>query len=209
MDLGKLVGGMDLEKTKDVVDLIWDNKERLGDLFEVLGDNKDSVLRLLGALPALLESVGGGVESAGDGALRAAHVLVGEDAKGGATALLGQGATALDACREQLADAASLLGKVAEELADIGMPDIDAKYTEVVGLKVIKGLDISTKPVFAGPAERIGAGSTALAGVSGQLEALAGNMRELGDVLAGAGKELAGVGTQLSASGAKLRSLTS
>ncbi len=209
MDLGKLVSGMDLEKTKDVVDLVWDNRDRLGDLLNVLGDNKDTLLKLLGALPALLESVGGGVENAGQGALRAANVLVGEDAKGGATALLGQGASALDACREQLADAATLLGKVAAELTDIGIPDIDTKYTEVVGLKVISGIDINVKPVFAGPAERITAGSTALTGVSSQLEALAGNMRELSQVMSGAGRELAGVGTQLTESGAKLRSLTS
>jgi hypothetical protein len=208
VDLGKLVSGMDLEKTKDVVDLVWDNKDRLSDLMDVLGDNKDNLIKLLGALPALLESVGGGVESAGQGALRAATVLVGEDAKGGATALLGQGASALDSCREQLADAASLLGKVSEELADIAVPDIDTKFTEVMGLKVISGVNVSKKPVFAGPAGRIGAGSTALSGVSTQLEALAGNMRELSEVLSGAGKELAGVGTQLSESGAKLRSLT-
>jgi ABC-type transporter Mla subunit MlaD len=58
---GDLLGDLDVDRVRDVVDLVW--------------DNKDELLALVSTLPGLLGDVGEHMQSAGDGAARAGAFL--------------------------------------------------------------------------------------------------------------------------------------
>lgn len=98
VDIGKILGGIDLDDVRGAVDLVVRNK----DILDKLQD-----------LPAMLSTFGDRLADAGGQARNAANALVGDDGKGGAASALGAIGATLDGCKEQLGTATSLLGAAA------------------------------------------------------------------------------------------------
>lgn len=106
MDIGKLLGGIDVDDVKGAVDLVLKNK----DLLTKLQD-----------LPNLFNTFGQRLADAGDQARNAAHALVGDDGQGGAARALGNVGTTLDGCKDQLGKATGLLGSAAGAAKSVPM----------------------------------------------------------------------------------------
>jgi hypothetical protein len=207
VDLGDLLGGLDVGDAKKALGFVLDNQDDFGRLLQLVKDLPDDIVGFLGQLPQLLETVGDGLAEAGEQAAQAAHALVGDDGKGGAKGALAGGADVMSAAKDQLAKAAGLLSGLAGELHDIGIPSIEPKYTKVAGINVISGVDVASHKLLEGPAKTLTEGADTVNGVAGNLGLLTGSMRELSDILGSVGAALAGLGEKLSGSGASVRTL--
>ena len=184
----------DVEKVVEVVNLVWNNREKFLDLIE--------------NLPKLLQNTGDSIESAGESAMKASLFLSG-DKKGSPNA--GQiselAANALESSLDEIAAAAKIMAKIGQELDDIRIPNIRPKYMELMGNKIISGLDIGEEGLLDNAADRLKDGSDRMENMGKQLKLVADNLRELGGVLTDTGKDLNNVGVQLKHSGGTLRSL--
>ena len=184
----------DVEKVVEVVNLVWNNREKFLDLIE--------------NLPKLLQNTGDSIESAGESAMKASLFLSGEK-KGSPNA--GQiselAANALESSLDEIAAAAKIMAKIGQELDDIRIPNIRPKYMELMGNKIISGLDIGEEGLLDNAADRLKDGSDRMENMGKQLKLVADNLRELGGVLTDTGKDLNNVGVQLKHSGGTLRSL--
>jgi len=184
----------DVEKVVEVVNLVWNNREKFIDLIE--------------NLPKLLQTTGDSIESAGDSAMKASLFLSG-DSKGSPSAgkISELAANSLESCLDEISAAAHIMEKIGQELDDIRIPSIRPKYTELMGNKIISGLDIGEEGIMDKAADRLKDGSDRMDNIGKQLKLVAGNLRELGGVLTDTGKDLNNVGVQLKQSGGTLRSL--
>jgi len=207
VDLGDLLGGLDLDDAKKAIGFVLDNQDDFGRLVQLLKDLPDGVVGLLGQLPKLLDTVGEGLAEAGKQAANAAHALVGDSGDGGARRALTGGADVMGSAKEQLAKAAGLLSGLAGELNDIGVPSVEPKYTKVAGINLISGLDIGTHKLLEGPARTMTESADTVNGVADNLGLLTGSMRELSDILGAVGEALSGLGQKLSESGGSVRTL--
>lgn len=190
--MGKL-DDFDFDRVKEVVNLVWNNREKLMDLLE--------------NLPELLRDTGESIESAGESAVKASNFLAGDDgANAGEMSKLAS--KALDSCTKEVAAAARIMASLGDELDAIRIPSIKPKYIDVLGSKVVGGLDFGEEGIMDNAAERLKNGAERLTDISSDLQKVSVNIRELGSALTEAGKDLNNVGVQLKQSGGKLRSLT-
>lgn len=190
---------IDMQKVVEVVNLVWNNREKIMDLIE--------------NLPALLQDTGKSIESAGESAMKASLFLAGAQKGAGKDApsageLSVLAATALDRCYKEISAAAKIMEGLGQELDDVRIPSVRPKYIELMGSKVIGGLEIGEEGLLDKAATRVKSGSARLHEIGNDLQAVSKNMRDLGGVLTDAGKDLNNVGVQLKQSGGKLRSLT-
>ncbi len=113
MDLGKLLGAVDLDEVREVVDLVLQNKDLLGRLRE---------------LPELFASFADGLDSAADQARSAGVVLVGSDGDAGVRGTLGDAATSLVGIAPSLGQGVSLVGDAAEGIGKLPLLDTPARH---------------------------------------------------------------------------------
>lgn len=185
----------DMEKVVEVVNLVWNNREKFIDLIE--------------NLPEMLRNTGDNIESAGNSAINASAFLMG-DKKGGPSAgkMSEQAANALERCFKEIQRASQVMEGLGNELDNIKIPSVKPKYIEVLGNKVIGGIDFDEDGLFDNPAERLQDGAGRLNEIGKDLSEVAKNMRQLGGMLTETGKDLNNVGEKLKSSGSTLRSFS-
>ena len=196
-----------MDSVGDTVEWVVDNKDALGKAIDFIRDLDDRIPELIRVLPGLLASLGGGLTEAGEQAQRAAVTLLGDDGEGGARAVLGRGSEALSGMTEQLGGAATMLSGVADDVAKVGIPSFEAKYSEVVGFRVISGVEIETSPILKGPAEKLKSGADTVTDVTRNLGSLADDLTQLAVVMGTIGQALDGLGERLGSSGQQIRGL--
>lgn len=185
----------DMEKLVEVVNLVWNNREKIMDLIE--------------RLPEMLRETGDNIESAGDSAIRASHFLVGDEKDGTSASKMSElAANALERSYDELQAVAKAMARFGEELDEIKIPSVKPKYIEVMGQRVISGVDIDQDGLLDNPAKRLKEGSTRLTDIGKDLSEVATSMRQLGGMLTDTGKDLNNVGEKLRTSGGTLRSFS-
>ena len=191
--LMKRFDDLDMDKVIEVVNLVWNNRERIMDLIE--------------NLPEMLKNTGDNIESAGESAINASAFLTGGK-KGGASAskMSDLAAGALERCFDEIKSASKVMEALGKELDDIKIPNVKPKYIEVLGNKVIGGIDFDEDGLFDNPAKRLQDGAGRLNVIGKDLGEVAKNLRELGGMLDDTGKDLNNVGEKLKNSGSTLRS---
>jgi ABC-type transporter Mla subunit MlaD len=190
-----LFDDFDAEKVMEVVNLVWNNREKFIDLVE--------------QLPEMLQQTGDTISSAGESAVQASLVLSGgKDEDSGADDLLRQAAVALDKCTRGIAAASTVMGRVGGQLDEVRIPSVKPQFTEVMGFNVISGLDLGEESLLGKAADQLREGSGDLQEIKENLQAVAGNMRQLGTALAKVSGDLNNVGLQLQESGGTLRSVS-
>lgn len=195
-----------------VVRFVKDHGDDVLGVVDFVRDHGEDLIDFVKRLPDFLGDVGDGMQAAGSTATRAANFLGGDgdDAnEGGVMDLANFAAEAFEAVQGELEVAVKLLGRLGEELTDLAIPSIEAEYTEVVGLRVISGLDIGRSHPAAGAAKEIVDGGERLGAIAGQVSEAASKVRELGVRIGDMGSELGGAGEELSSSGLKLASFES
>ncbi|MFT5196733.1 MAG: hypothetical protein ACI9EW_004188 [Cellvibrionaceae bacterium] len=187
----------DMEKVMHVVNLVWDNKDRF--------------LELIEKLPDMLNDTGTSIEAAGDSALAASSLLMGDPKSKTPSAgkISEMAADALERCQVEIANAAKIMEKFGVELDDIQIPSFKPEYKEVMGFNVITGVDMSENKMIDNAAERLKGGSDRMEEISKDLKSVAGYLRQLGGTLTNTGEGLDNVGHKLKESGGTLRSLIS
>jgi hypothetical protein len=186
----------DMEKLVEVVNLVWNNREKIMDLIE--------------RLPEMLETTGDNIESAGESAVNASLFLMGDEKKDSPSAgsMSVMAAGALERCYKEIQAASKVMESLGEELDAVRIPSVKPKYIELMGNRVIGGIDFDEKGLLDDPANRLKDGSDRLQDIGKDLFEVAKNMRELGGMLTETGKDLNNVGVQLKKSGTTLRSFS-
>ena len=184
---------IDPKKVVEVVNLVWNNRDKFLDLIE--------------RMPALMRETGNSIESAGTGAMKASVFLVGDDdGAPSAKDISVMAANALERCQTELAEAARVMAKLGDEIDDIRIPSFRPKHTELLGIKVVNGFEVGENPVIDNAASRLTHGASRLNEIGKDLRLVAENLRDLGGVLADTGGDLNNLGDQLRQSGQTLRS---
>lgn len=186
-------GDLDPKKVVHVVDMIWDNRSKFMTLIE--------------DLPEMLQKAGDGIEAAGKSALTTSVMLVGGGEKPGASAISELAAEALENAQKELTDVGGLLERLGGELDGVNIPSFKPDYSEVMGIKVMSGVDVGENKLIDNAADKLQSGATRLGAVGDDLERLAQHLRDLGATLDDAGKSLDSVGNKLMGSGDSLRAL--
>ncbi len=193
----KILGGFDdfdLDKVREVINLVWNNREKF--------------IHLIENLPHLLDDTGESIESAGVSAMKASVFLSGDDKDSPSAGDLSDiAAKALDRCYTELNQAAKLMDSLGRDLDKVRIPSFKPTYSEVLGHKLMSGIDFGEEGLLDNAADRLKDGSDRLEAIGKDLRLVSGNLRELGGVLTDTGKDLNNVGVQLKKSGGQLRSL--
>lgn len=203
--------GVDPDRVKDVVSAVWDHKDDVASAVEFVRDHGDDLVRLAARLPELLGSVSEFLTGAADDARGAAAFLTGDGgAEGsGVKALAALAGEALDTCRRELASARDLLDKLGDELADVPIPSVRATYSEVLGHKLVTGLDLGEGKLLGVASARVREGAERFDGVGAELAKVADVLRKIGGLVDHAGQGLADTATKLEHGGQALGKLTS
>ena len=184
---------IDPKKLVEVVNLVWNNREKFLDLIE--------------RLPDLMRETGDSIESAGSSAMKASVFLVGdEDGSPSAKDISVMAAKALERCQVELVEAAQVMAKLGDEIDDIRIPSFRPKHTELMGIKVVNGFEVGENQLIDNAASRLTHGASRLNEIGKDLRLVADNLRDLGSVLADTGVDLNELGGQLRKSGQTLRS---
>jgi hypothetical protein len=232
------IGDFDMDKMTEVVNLMWRNRDKIMGTVDNVWENWDDIMDtvdvvmrnreaflgviswarrhsarlvdLADSLPDLLHKTGDGIEAAGNSARQAGRFLAGskEDDATSASELMDMAATALERCRVELEKAAGLLSVLGDEIDDIRIPQLSPRFVEVMGMRVVSGVDVGESSLMDTAAKRLKGGADRLNQVGIDLESVAGKMRNLGGQLTEAGADLGRVGDQLTGSGDLLRSLS-
>jgi hypothetical protein len=112
MDLGKLLGALDGDEIKDVVELVRKNR---------------GLLEQLGKLPELFASFADGLESAADQARAAGLALVGPDGDDGVRGKLLQVGESMTDLAGSLGKGVGLIGDAADGIGKVPLMDSPAK----------------------------------------------------------------------------------
>ena len=188
------LGRLDPRKLIDLVDDLWDSRGKIVEVVGFVSDNRDAIVQavafvrdhaddlldLAKRLPDLLGSAGEALDTAGDGAVAASRMLLGDGAAGVA-GLADDAGAALEAAQRELASVMALFDKAGAQLAKVPL----------VGDVV--------QPFIDGTA-RIGK-------VADQLGQVGTQVCGLGGVITSAGSDLGDVGVALSTSGVALQRL--
>ena len=202
LDVGKAKDTVDAlwdhrEKIADTADLVWDNRESIQEVIEFFGENKDAIVGVIRELPDLLATTGNGIAKAGESAIAASSFLVGggdDDEDGAIQDITEFAADALARCVDQLGSAVGVLTRAGEEIDKIALPTIDPQFTEVVGFKVISGLDFGTAPIAEGISDRMRDGAENLSSIADDFGVVADQLKKLGARLNDTGGDLNNVG---------------
>jgi ABC-type transporter Mla subunit MlaD len=186
---------IDPKKLVEVVNLVWNNRDRIRDVIE--------------RLPGLLRDTGKSIELAGQSAVKASRFLGGKESQEvNAGKLSEQAATALDHCYREMARVAEGIEHVSNEIGTIRIPSFRPRHTEIAGVRVLTGVEMSDNALVENASDRLRSGAGRIAEISRDLETVARNLRQLGGALTETGGDLHTVGTQLQRSGQTLRSFT-
>ena len=187
----------DVEKVMKVVNMVWENRERFMEIIE--------------KLPEMLNDTGNSIEAAGDSALAASSLLMGDKKSNTPSAgkISEMAADALERCQEEIANAAKIMEKFGVEIDDIKIPSFKPEYKEIMGFNVISGVDVGENQMIDNAAGRLKDGSDRMEEISKDLKNVAGYLRQLGGTLTNTGEGLDNVGHKLKESGGTLRSLLS
>ncbi len=224
MGLEDLLGGFGddtFDRIKDVVQLVDGNRDELlgavgfisnhgEDLLEVVEfvrEHGDSLIDLVGRLPELMAQAGEALSSASEAAVSASGFLTAGDGTDIHDVASSAGA-AIDVCRRHLGSVAGLLAKVGEELGDIRIPTIDVERSELMGLSVVSGLDVGSKPIAAGTASDVTSGAQQLTDVVAALGDAGEGLDRLHTNLSAAGERIAALAGDIDRSGAALTALS-
>ncbi len=191
-----MLDDFDTKKVMEVVNLVWNNRERFIDLIE--------------NLPDLLRNTGDSIESAGQSAVKASLFLTGGDNDGMASArqISDLAANALERCNRELRSVAKTMDGLGQEIDDVQLPTMQPTYTEIMGINVISGVEMDEYPMPDNAATRLKEGSDRIQEIGKDLEKVAQYLRQLGGALTETGGDLNNVGVQLKQSGNMLRSMT-
>ncbi|MGB0387967.1 MAG: hypothetical protein ACPGWR_24385 [Ardenticatenaceae bacterium] len=187
---------IDTKKVVEVVNLVWDNRERFMDMVE--------------KLPQLLRETGDSIESAGASAMNASAFLTGsgDNDSVSASAMSDLAANALERCYKEMLGVARTMDKLGQELDELRVPTLEPTYTEVMGINLVNGVEMGELQLLDNAAERLKGGSDRIEEIGKDLREVAIQMRKLGGALNDAGGDLNNVGVKLQQSGNTLRSLT-
>ena len=130
--LGGNASKLDPRKLVDLIDDLWDQREKIVEAVDFVWDNKDSIAAAVGfmqnnadelidlgrRLPGFLANAGEALETAGDGAHTASLMIMGEDG-GGVRELASDAADALERCRDELWAVMGLFDRAGSGLADL------------------------------------------------------------------------------------------
>jgi len=186
--------GLDSDKIMEAVNLVI--------------NNRDKIINLVEKLPKLLDDTGNTIESAGQSAVRASLVLTGDGKTlGGVDDLAKLAATALDSCRQELQSIAGTMNHLGQEIDKVRIPSVQPKFIDVVGLKVVGGLEFGESQLVDNAADRLQQESKRLEQIGNDLLTVANQLRGLGKAMDQTGRDLSSVGQQLEQGGRTLRSL--
>ncbi len=196
--LGKILDNFDdfdAEKVMKVVNMVWENRERFMEIIE--------------KLPQMLQDTGESIDAAGESALAASSLLLGDKKTQtpSAGAISEMAADALERCQAEIANAARIMEKFGVEIDDVKIPSFKPEYKEVMGFNVITGVDIGENQMIDNAADRLKDGSGRMEEISKDLKNVAKYLRQLGGTLTNAGEGLDNVGHKLKESGGTLRSM--
>ena len=181
-------------KVMEVVELVWENREKIIDLIE--------------NLPQILQETGDNIESAGKSAVKTSLFLMGgDDVETDASELSAKAASALSRAYQEISEVAQVMAKVGEELGDIQIPHVEPEYRELMGVKVIAGLDVGKSSPLANVSNRLTTGSKRLDKLGDEMKDVAGSLEKLSDVLTDVGGDLHEMGLRLAHSGQTLTSV--
>jgi hypothetical protein len=190
----KFFDDLDTEKIVEVVNLVWNNREKITLLIE--------------RLPELLRETGDGIESAGNSAVKASVLLTGDGGKSmGVGKLSEMAADALENCQDEIQLASKVMERLGSEIDEIKIPQVKPKYIDVLGAKVVGGLEFGENHLVDNAAARLKNGSDRLEVIGRDLKTVAVHLRDLGAALTEAGGDLNDVGIKLKESGNTLTSL--
>jgi hypothetical protein len=215
----------DREKITETVNMVWDNRERLvqtvdyiskyqdhiTDVVTYIGENKDRLGELIDRLPELLDKTGVGIETAGMSAERASALLTGDskdDDVISAYEMTGMAAIALQRCNVQLEHVAMLIQELGDKIDGIRIPSVKPQYTDVMGFKVISGIDLEEGALADDVAVRFRSSADRISEISDDFTEVSAQFRKLGTMLVHTGDNLNSVGAQLQHSGQSLRAMT-
>ena len=162
MDLGKLLGALDGDDVKEVVELVHKNR---------------AMLEQLGRLPELFASFGEGLESAADQARAAGIALVGRDGtagdgeSGGVRGLLLEVAESMGRIGGSLGKGVWLIGDAAEAIGKVPLMDAPAKR-------------------LGGAADELGSATDSVKELAASMETIAEALTKVGAALAKLGDHL-------------------
>lgn len=206
--------GLDAGRVKDVVSAVWDSKDEVAGAVAFVRDHGDEILDLVRKLPEYLSLTSKALTDAAEDVAGAAAFLTGGPGPagkrtGGVLAVTQAAGEALDACRHELSDAKTLLDRVGAEFAKVPIPSVEPKYSEVMGVRIISGLELGDDKLLASASERMGEIASRFDGVGERLAEVAEQLRKLGAAVDKAGDGLAGTATKLEAGGAALARFSS
>lgn len=197
----------DMEKVLGALGDMWEHRDQVVDLIQWFGRYKDRVVSMVKDLPDLIATAGGGMGTAGDSAQKAAAFLVGGGDGISAKELTEIAAKALATCREELGNVRDLIAHLGDEIDDLRIPTVEAKFAEIGGIRVIKGIDIGESKLTDQAADRLRQGAERLTSISDALDTVSGHLSTLGGKVTEAGESLGTAGEYLTRSGAQLQSL--
>ena len=116
-------------------------------------------------------------------------------------------AAALARCVEQLDNAVGVMNRAGEEIDKVAISTVDPTYTEVVGFKVVTGLDFGTAPLAGGVSDRMREGQATLPRSAEDFGVVADQLKRLGSRNNDTGGDLNRVGGLLQETLTSLASL--
>jgi len=159
------------------------------------------------ALPDILERAGDALGTAAGAASEASgflHAGDGLDVTDVASAV----ASAIDTVQQHLSSVAPLLERIGNEIAEIKIPTFDIERSEVMGLSVVSGIDIGSKELASGTADKLGESAANLTAISAALgDAGVGLTRLQGNLFA-AGERIQSLAGDVEVSGLALAELS-
>jgi hypothetical protein len=207
--------GIDADQVKDVVAAVWDHKDEVGSAVTFVREHGDDLLDLVSRLPQLLAAAANALGEAAGDTRSAAIFLTGGDgspaapAEGaGVKALAHLAGEALDACRRELGSARQMLDGLAAELEGVPIPSVVPSYSEIMGHKIITGLDLGDGKLLTPASQRLKDGAARFEGVGDQLAAVAEHLRSIGGLVDRAGEGLARTADKLESGGSALARFT-
>lgn len=206
--------GVDPDRVRDVVSAVWDHRDEVAAAVAFVREHGDDLVALAGRLPELLGSVAEFLTGAADDARSAAAFLTGDAAAGkaveagGVKALAALAGDALDTARRELAAARGLLDRLGDELAEVPVPSVRPTYSEVLGHRIVTGLDVGEGRLLGPASSRVREGAERFDGVGEQLAAVADLLRGIGGLVDRAGQGLADTAGKLEQGGKRLAALT-
>lgn len=108
MALGKFLGKGELDRIRQVLDLVWDNRDDLARSLSVARN-----------LPNLISSLAEGLGEAGVQAKAASRALVGTDGTSGATSTLSRSAGSVGAISARLASVAQFISEASDDVEKV------------------------------------------------------------------------------------------